>query len=546
MKHLVFYLLFLLLLTACGGSESVTPTPQVEIVEITATAPPATATIPATATAMIDPTSTPRPTRTPTPTPPISGTSDGGSTNPSISRDGRYIVFESSAYNISPDTPNRECTADPSTGFLLPCRNIYLYDRESDEITLVTRKFNNLPADGDSFLPVVSDDGRYVTYMSYATNLETEEVQCESNEIWYVCLNVFVYDRTTRRTLWVSRPADAPRPVNNSNIAPSSLSPSISGDGRYIVYMSRAENLVAEDGNGVADIFVFDQETATTRMISVSSTGEVADNLSVRPVISGDGRTVVFGSFASNLVADDTNNTIDVFAHDLETGETTRISVSSDGTEADGFSQMPSISYDGRYVTFESVATTLDPNDLNFTCDVNGDSDASENCFDVFLHDRETGSTALLSLSANGGQNFESSIASQISPNGSVVAFSNLGSGLVPQDGNDAYDLFVRDLGDTTTTRISVASDGTEGNHQSGMTDDPFGLRPSYALSTDGRYVVFGSSADNFVESDFNDGISCNAEEIEGYFAPQCSDIFLHDRETGETILISSPRKLRE
>ncbi len=547
MRIFLTLIVLMVLLAACTPNAAPVPAPTeaAVVLEVTATQAPATATTPPTETPVPEPTTTPRPSRTPSPIPALSSTANRGSTSPMITRDGRYIVFESTADDLSPNTPVTFCTSELDGGARLPCQNIYKYDRETDELTLVSIKFNNLPADGNSYLPVISDHGRYVAYMSYASNLETEEIRCESNETWYICPNIFVYDSTTRRTLWVSRPVDAPRPVNNGNQTPASLTPGISGDGSLIVYMSRAENIVEGDTNGFSDIFVFEQGSGTTRRISVSSSGEQANAPSSRPVISGNGRVVVFASLADNLVPNDTNNTVDVFAHDLETGETTRISVASDGTEADLFSEMPTISYDGQYVVFESVATTLNSNDQNYTCDLNGDNDPSENCRDIFLHDRESGTTTVISLSANGAQNLDSSLSGQISGDGNSVLFSNLSSGLVPQDGNDSYDLFLRDLTDNTTTRVSVSSDGVEGDHQSGITANPFALRPNYSLSSDGRYIVFGSSSTNFVENDLNDGESCDLETIEGNFAPECSDIFLYDRETGELTLISYPRKNR-
>lgn len=544
MRFLFAFMLFVMVLTGCNNSADPVPVPtEVVIMEVVTTTPlPPTETVPSTETPVPEPTATVRPSRTPTPT---SGTADGGSMNPVISRDGRFIVFESSAYNISVTTPIRQCSSSLDQGRVLPCHHIYLYDRERDELTMISVKSNNLPANGNSYVPVISDDGRYIAYMSDSTNLDSSEVVCDLNGQWFSCPNIYVYDRTTRTTLWVSRPVSGERPTGVLNISPSSLVPSISGDGRYIAYMSRATNLVESDENSMADIFVFDQESSVTRRVSTSSTGEPGNGPSYDPIISGNGSVVLFASLSNNLVPDDTNNAVDIFAHDLETGETTRVSVASDGTEADSYSETPSISYDGRYVTFESAATTLDPTDRNLVCDLDGDGDASENCIDVFLHDRETGTTTLISLSANGRQNFESSLSGQISSDGQIVAFANRGSGMVPDDGNDAYDLFVRDVATNSTVRVSVASDGTEGDHQSGITDNPYALRPTFSLSEDGRYIVFGSSSSNFVEGDFNNNEECEPPLDVRNFARFCSDIFLHDRETGETILLSYPRKNR-
>src|SRR5690606_2466689 len=108
--------------------------------------------------------------------------------------------------------------------------------------------------------------------------------------IWVRCLNIFLYDHETGRTTWVSKPSRAPRIAAGVNVTPASIAPSISGDGARVVFMSRAENLVDGDSNGVADIFVYERETGNNRLISISSDGEPANNLSYRPIISQNGR----------------------------------------------------------------------------------------------------------------------------------------------------------------------------------------------------------------------------------------------------------------
>ena len=137
-----------------------------------------------------------------------------------------------------------------------------------------------------------------------------------------------------------------------------SYSPSISADGRFVAFESSASNLVAGDSNGLIDVFVHDRKSGETTRISLASDGSQTNSYSYGGFISVDGRYVAFVSYASNLVTGDTNEMEDVFFHDRQSGETTRVSVASDGAQADNSSSYPSISADGRYVAFFSVAST--------------------------------------------------------------------------------------------------------------------------------------------------------------------------------------------
>ena len=153
-----------------------------------------------------------------------------------------------------------------------------------------------------------------------------------------------------------------------------SASPAISADGRYVAFGSDASNLVPGDTNGTSDVFVRDLRSGTTQRVSVATDGTQANGDSDSPAISADGRYVAFASYASNLVPGDTNGTADVFVRDLRSGTTRRVSVATDGTQANGDSGSPAISADGRYVAFESDASNLVPGDTN-------------HCVDVFVRD---------------------------------------------------------------------------------------------------------------------------------------------------------------
>jgi Tol biopolymer transport system component len=220
----------------------------------------------------------------------------------------------------------------------------------------------------------------------------------------------------------------------------------------------------------------------TTVRVSVSSSDTQANSRSMSPAISADGRYVAFESYASNLVAGDTNDRRDVFVGDRVTGTTERVSVSSSGTQANSRSMSPAISADGRYVAFNSDARNL----------VAGDTNRAQ---DVFVHNRSTGTTRRVSKSSSGTQANQRSSTGGISADGRYVAFESWASNLVAGDTNDRSDVFVRDRATGTTQRVSVSSAGTQANQGSW---DP-------AVSADGRYVAFGSYASNLVAGDTND-----------------------------------------
>jgi hypothetical protein len=144
----------------------------------------------------------------------------------------------------------------------------------------------------------------------------------------------------------------------------------LSADGRYVAFRSAASNLVAGDTNAVQDVFVRDRQAGTTTRVSLASDGTQADALSDEPAISADGRYVAFISEATNLVAGDTNALADVFRHDTQTGTTIRVSLSTSGVQADGRSDDPALNGDGRLVAWESEATNLVAGDTNAKQDI--------------------------------------------------------------------------------------------------------------------------------------------------------------------------------
>jgi len=184
--------------------------------------------------------------------------------------------------------------------------------------------------------------------------------------------------------------------------------------------------------------------------LSVSSNGDQANGFSHSADVSADGRFVAFRSDASTLVAGDTNANEDIFLHDRQTGQTTRISISSAGAEANGGSYYPSISNDGRFITFNSDAADL------VTGDTNG-------FIDVFVRDRQTGSTTRVSVSSGGQQTDDNSDSfTAISGSGRYIAFNSDATNLVIGDTNGVGDVFIHDLQTGTTERVSLDSSNSQ------------------------------------------------------------------------------------
>ncbi|QRM27783.1 M10 family metallopeptidase C-terminal domain-containing protein [Microvirga sp. VF16] len=274
----------------------------------------------------------------------------------------------------------------------------------------------------------------------------------------------------------------------------------LSADGRYAVFTSSADNLVAGDTNGKADIFLKDLATGNVTRVSTDGGRRQVGGDSDKALISPDGRYVTFESYASDLVAGDTNNTRDVFLKDLFTGAVARLSTSSDGTGGDGDSRSAQISPDGRYVLFESNATNLVAGDTNGTSD-------------VFLKDLLTGEIRRISTDSSGTEGNGYSYQARFSADGRSVVFTSRASNFVPGDNNADYDVFLKDLATGAIDRLSTTSTGAEVH---GWSEEP-------RLSKDGRYLIFASAADDVVPGDSNHKY----------------DLFRKDLVTGEVIRLS-------
>jgi len=379
--------------------------------------------------------------------------------HPDISSSGRYAVFESEASNlVGNDLGGHE--------------DIFVRDRAGGTTRRVSLNSRGKPGNDNSMYPSISASGRYIAFLSDATNL----VKGDTNG----ATDVFVRDRKTGKTIRVSLSSGG-KQANG----PTGYTPSISADGSRVAFYSEATNLVAHDSNGVGDIFVRDLRTKTTGRASVKTNGGQANGASSEPDISANGAVVAFTSEARNLVPSDTNGATDIFVRKLGSSPgTTRVSVSTTEAEGGGLSDRAALSSSGRYVVFESSAEDL----------VDSDSNAQD---DVFIRDRKTGTTKIVSIAGPDSaptQGNGLSRAADISGDGRYVAWMSDSTAFVAEDTDPARDIYIRDRQLETTVLVSVSTTDTGGDEAS--------IFP--AISADGRFVIFCSPATNLVVNDTN------------------------------------------
>ena len=428
------------------------PSPQPADVEFS-TAPPAAA-----------PTSSAPPV--------LSEDADGGSILAEISGDGRFVVFMSDASNLVPGDSNH-------------VSDTFVRDLSTGAVERVSVSSTREQGNADSLSASISFDGRFVAFRSRATNLVDGDTNGRTD--------IFLRDRAEQTTRIVSVPQEGGQPNGDSDSA------SISADGRFVAFRSLASNLLPDDTNGRADIFVRDMTGNGVVWITRRPDGVQANGDSRTPQIAANGSRVAFSSYASNLVDGDTNGTWDVFVGDIG-GEIQRVSVSSTGVQGNGQSVFPSISADGDVVAFVSDASKL----------VRGDTNRVR---DAFLRVIGQSTTERVSVRQGGGQTNARTLFASVSSDGRFVALSSDASNLVSGDANRSRDIFVVDRATGRVALASVASDGTPGAGDSGG--------PS--ISGDGRYVAFQSYAATLTAGDDND----------------VRDVFVHDLVNRTTLRVS-------
>jgi Tol biopolymer transport system component len=282
----------------------------------------------------------------------------------------------------------------------------------------------------------------------------------------------------------------------------ASIPVSISADGGTVLFRSFASNLVVGDTNLKWDLFVFTLATGTVERVSVGAGGEQANDHSLQGTLSADGRYVAFASSATNLWPGGTTGS-QVYVRDRVTGSLDLVSVSSGGAVGDGSSGKPSISADGRFVAFESTAGNLG-------------GDAPANSSGIYLRDRQSGTTTLVSVDSGGHSAIGDAQNPVISVDGRFVAFDSDATNLDPRDGGPNNDVFVHDRVSGTTELVSVATDDTA----------PAGDSFLPAISADGRFITYTSDADDIVPDDTNEAL----------------DVFVRDRHRGTTQRVSLTR----
>lgn len=360
-----------------------------------------------------------------------------------------------------------------------PCTHLSpMFEALEDRLLLAadTELIDMLPdgtiGNGDSALISISADGRFVAFVSGASNL----VPNDTNN----CGDVFVCDRVTGGMQRLSVSSDGGQAFGDW---PRALA--ISGNGRYVAFASRATGLVTNDTNDATDVFVHDRTTHTTERVSVTSTGAQStfaihsDREHV--AISDDGRFVAFTSTANNLIPGNRNvdangyDRNDVYVRDRVSSTTERVSVASDSSLSNGSCYNIEISADGRYVVFQSDASSLVPLDTN-------------NATDVFVRDRLLEVTERISVSTAGMQGSTKSFFPSISANGRHLAFLSTANNLVLGDAYQGMGIYVRDRQGGTTIRCNITI-----TCSSGWLSSP-------RISPDGTYVAFLAAVSNVVQ----------------------------------------------
>jgi Tol biopolymer transport system component len=369
----------------------------------------------------------------------------------SISDDGRFVAFSSRATDLVPGDTN---------GF----DDVFVHDRQTGATLRASVSSAGGQGSGHSRDPAISGDGRYVTFQSFANNLVPNDTNTKGD--------VFVRDLLLGTTQRVSVSTGGVQGDQDSRV------PDISGDGRFVAFASSSSTLVPGD-TGHGDVFVRDRLLGTTERVSYAMGGAQPDHASDSPSISADGRFVAFDSIASNLVPGDTNLHWDVFVRDRQTGALQHASLTSAGLLPASDSREPSVSDDGRYVSFWS-RSSLVSEDVNVK-------------IDVYRRDLLLGKTELVSTTETGGVGTNDTWQSAISADGRYVAIRSW-SKLLPEDTNGFVDVYVRDMDSAVTVRANKSASGDQAN---GHSDHP-------AMTSDGTRVAFSSFATNLVAGDTN------------------------------------------
>jgi Tol biopolymer transport system component len=395
---------------------------------------------------------------------------DRGAVDPEITPDGRHLVFRSRSSNLVPvsvlpfTTPNvldpqPRQPAGEDLDLIDDARDdVLVRDLETGAISISSVDSSGTGGGLDSAAGVATPDGRFVVFDSLSNDFTP------GTGLWGG-RHVFRKDRQTGELTFISQTSGGTRGQGSSG----GTAPTISADGSVVAWYSSATDTVPGDTNGRDDVFVRDITAGTTVRASEPAGGGNADGSSSAPLLSGDGQLLFFSSLATDLVPGDTNAVQDVFVLDRGTGTLGRVLVGVGGSQPNAGVYLSSISPDGRYLAIESAATNLDPAAAGITSS------------QVFVHDRVLGTTTLASGGLAGALPTSSAGSSDIDAAGRFVAFQSGSTNLVAGDTNGRDDVFVRDLRNGTTTRVSLDPDGSE---RDGTSWNP-------SITGDGSQVVY-------------------------------------------------------
>ena len=389
----------------------------------------------------------------------------GPASRGTISDDGTLVAFHSPSGDLVPNDTNG--VAD-----------VFVKDLTSGSITRVSTDFAGNQANNRSTFAQISPDKKYVVFQSLASNLVPNDTNGKTD--------IFMKSLITGEISRISVASDGSQANGDSRFPQIGMDST--GQPRYVVFQSDSSNLVSGDSNRSWDVFIRDLQLQTTERISVSSTGGQGNNFSVRPTIGGAGCKIVFHSWATNLVGNDTNGKADVFLRDRCARNTSRISTSSTGGQGNGDSQFGRISASGNVVVFHSTASNLVSADTN-------------RVRDTFVKILATGVTERVSVSSAGLEADGATGFGYPSADGSYIYFHGTASNLDPVDTNGLQDVFVRDRNVHTTRLVSATTDTTNPS-ANGISGSPY-------CSRDGSIVVFQSQASNLVSGDTN-----NAQDV--------------------------------
>ena len=390
----------------------------------------------------------------------------------SVSDNGALVAFASAATNLIGGDSNR-------------AYDVFVKTRSSGAIALASSDAAGVIGNGNSRRPVISGNGQFVAFLSDATNLVAGDTNNTAKDGKY---DLFVKTLSGGAIERVN--VDSAELEANAGVSDVS----ISDDGRYVVFTSTASNLIASDTNGVADVFLRDRSLGTTIRISEAS-GVQADAASGSGVISGDGAYIAFASDATNLVGGDVNGATDVFRYTVSGGALALVSVSTSSVRGTRGSGEPSISDNGRYITFSTDAAEFSGADTN-------------NLYDVYVRDMVGLTTTLVSQSATNNVGNGDSASGVISGDGTKVAFISDATNLIPIDtnnvaGDGVADVFVKTLG---TGAIDRKNETLSESQVTGAS-----LSPS--IDDTGTIVAFSSIASGLVSGDSNNAVDIFATD---------------------------------